>query len=91
MVTRAQGIQRVGVSEWKFYQTQVRVHSEAERHQTTEFGEEEDLLQGCARAVWLMPPKKPQSIYRHSIFKGHTVGRGCRRVCDWLVHSSLIG
>lgn len=44
MVTRAQGIQRVGVSEWKFYQTQVRVHSEAEHHQMTEFGEEEDLL-----------------------------------------------
>ena len=41
---------------------------------------------------WLMPPKKPKLLegFWQIIFKSQ-VREWCRRVCDHLVHSSLIG
>ena len=68
------------------------MHSEAKQTKTSESGEEKGLLQGhssrqVAQAQKI--PKLPKGFWQ-SIFKGQ-MREGSRRVCDQLMHNSLIG
>ena len=68
------------------------MHSEAKHTKMSEFGAEKGLFQGSARrrvAYTLKRPELPEGFWQ-SIFKSQVREEG-RRVCDQLVHNSLIG
>ena len=67
-------------------------HSEAKQTEMSGFGAEKVLLQGqCKENRWLtLKRTKLPSRFQGSIFKGK-VREGSHRVCEQLVHISLIG
>ena len=68
------------------------MHSEAKQTETSEFGAEKGLLQGpCKEKRWLVLQRLELSHgFQGSVFKGK-VREGSCRVCDQLMHNSLIG
>ena len=66
-------------------------HSEAKQTEMSEFGAEKGLLQGHARRQVAHALKTGNSGgFQQSIFKSQVREGGCR-VCDHLMHNSLIG
>ena len=68
------------------------MYSEAKQNKTFKFEAEKGLLQDQARitgGLCFKNPKLPE-VFQQAIFKGKVRER-CPRVCDQLVHNSLIG
>ena len=80
----------MNITEHKFM---CSMSSEAKKTETSEFGAEKDLLQGHSRRWVTHAPSSqtwtPQRVSAKN-FKGQ-VREGGDRLCDQLVHSSLIG